>query len=86
MEREIVADSTMMRVVNEFLKYLVPVSFVIVFMVQLKMLSLLRSQLNLIMFYGKQIEEIRKMMGGQQSRRLPEVPADESGLYEVLRE
>lgn len=86
MEREIVAGGMVMKIVRHFLEIMVPVSFVVVFIVQLKMLSLLRSQMNLLMFYGKQIEEIRKMVGGQQSRRLPEVPADEAGLYEVLRE
>lgn len=61
-------------------------SFIVVFIVQLKMMSVLRSQLGLIMFYGKQIEEIRKMLAGPGARRLTEISADESGLYEVLRE
>ena len=61
-------------------------SFIILFIVQLKMMSVLRSQLGLLMFYGKQIEEIRKMLAGPNARRLPEVSPDESGLYEVLRE
>jgi hypothetical protein len=65
---------------------LVLVCFVIVFIVQLKIMSVMRSQLSLIMFYGKQIEEIRKMLGGAGARRLPEVSQDDSGLYEVLRE
>lgn len=86
MERELTFYELMMRFKDIFLLYLAPVAFAILLVVQLKMLSLLRSQLNLLMFYGKQIEEIRKMVGGQQSRRLPEVPSDESGLYEVLRE
>lgn len=86
MERELTFYELMMRFKDIFLLYLAPVAFAIILVVQLKMLSLLRSQLNLLMFYGKQIEEIRKMVGGQQARRLPEVPSDESGLYEVLRE
>lgn len=61
-------------------------SFIVVFIVQLKMMSVLRSQMSLIMFYGKQIEEIRKMLAGSGGRRLPEIAPDESGLYEVLRE
>ncbi len=71
---------------EKFMQWMVPVSFVIVFIVQLKIMSVMRSQLSLIMFYGKQIEEIRKMLGGAGARRLPEVAPDESGLYEVLRE
>ena len=34
----------------------------------------------------KQIEEIRKMLGGPNARRLPEIAPDETGLYDVLRE
>jgi len=69
-----------------YMQALVLCCFVIVFIVQLKIMSAMRSQLSLIMFYGKQIEEIRKMLGGAGARRLPEVSQDESGLYEVLRE
>ena len=61
-------------------------SFIILFIVQLKMMSVLRSHLSLIMFYGKQIEEIRKMLAGGGAKRLPEIAHDESGLYEVLRD
>lgn len=74
---------------DNFAKYLLaPISFLIILLVQLKIIATLRSQLSMIMFYGKQIEEIRKMMAGGTAapRRLPEVPADETGLYEVLRE
>ena len=74
------------RYVERFMQWMVPISFIIVFIVQLKIMSVMRSQLSLIMFYGKQIEEIRKMLGGAGARRLPEVSQDESGLYEVLRE
>jgi len=86
MEMEMTLYQRVMLVVDAFFKYLVPVSFVIIFLVQLKMLSLLRSQMNLMMFYGKQIEELRKMAGAQPARRLPEAPTEEGGLYEVLRE
>ena len=64
-----------------------PICFLIVFLVQLKIIRDIRSQTGLVMFYGKQIEEIRKMLsGGGQSRRLPDIPPDETGLYDVLKE
>ena len=71
-----------------FMDYLlVPVGFLIVFLVQLKIIRDIRSQTGLLMFYGKQIEEIRKMLsGGGQARRLPDIPPDETGLYDVLKE
>ena len=71
---------------EQFMNWMVPVAFVVVLLVQLKIMSVLRSHLGLIMFYGKQIEEIRKMLAGGGAKRLPEVAQDESGLYEVLRE
>jgi len=71
-----------------FMSYLlVPVCFLVVLVVQLKIIRDIRTQSGLIMFYGKQIEEIRKMFaGGNPSRRLPEIPPDETGLYDVLKE
>jgi hypothetical protein len=71
-----------------FMNYLlVPVCFLIVFLVQLKIIRDIRTQTGLVMFYGKQIEELRKMFsGGAQSRRLPDIPPDETGLYDVLKE
>ena len=71
-----------------FMGYLlVPVGFLIVLLVQLKIIRDIRSQTGLIMFYGKQIEEIRKMLAvGGPPRRLPEIPPDETGLYDVLKE
>ena len=66
---------------------LAPVCFLVVFLVQLKIIRDIRSQTGLVMFYGKQIEEIRKMFsGGAPSRRLPDIPPDETGLYDVLKE
>jgi hypothetical protein len=71
-----------------FMGYLlVPVCFLIVFLVQLKIIRDIRTLTGLVMFYGKQIEEVRKMFaGGGSSRRLPEIPPDETGLYDVLKE
>ena len=72
---------------RQFMYIVSPVCFIVVLIVQLKIIRTLRSQQNLIIFYGKQIEEIRKMAAaGGYSRRLPEVPPDEAGLYEVLKE
>jgi hypothetical protein len=75
-------------IVDFFMKNLLsPICFLIVLVVQLKIIRDLRSQTSLIMFYGKQIEEIRKMLsGGASSRRLPDIPPDETGLYDVLKE
>ncbi len=68
-------------------RLLVPVCFLIVLVVQLKIIRDIRSQTGLVMFYGKQIEEIRKMFsGGNPARRLPDIPPDETGLYDVLKE
>jgi hypothetical protein len=77
-----------LRSLRFFMDYLlVPVGFLIVLLVQLKIIRDIRSQTGLIMFYGKQIEEIRKMLsGGGQARRLPDIPPDETGLYDVLKE
>jgi hypothetical protein len=66
---------------------LVPVCFLIVLLVQLKIIRDIRTQTGLVMFYGKQIEELRKMFSsGGPSRRLPDIPPDETGLYDVLKE
>jgi len=66
---------------------MVPVSFLIILLVQLKIIRDIRTQTGLVMFYGKQIEEIRKMFAtGGPSRRLPDIPPDETGLYDVLKE
>ncbi len=75
------------RYLERFMNVLTPVAFVVVFLVQLKIISMLRSHTSLIMFYGKQIEELRKMAsGGTQARKLPDISPDEPGLYEVLRD
>ena len=66
---------------------LAPVSFLVILVVQMKIIRTLNTHTSLIMFYGKQIEEIRKMAaGGGRPRRGTEVSSEESGLYEVLRE
>ena len=65
---------------------LAPVSFMVIFLVQLKIISMLRSHTNLFMYYGKQIEELRKIVSSQQIARKPDVSSDDTGLYEVLSE
>jgi len=71
-----------------FTQYLpAPIFFIVILVVQLKIIHTLRSQTSMMMFYGRQIEEIRKMLaGGPQSRRPVDIRPDEQGLYEVLRE
>jgi len=78
----------MVQYMTAFMKVLmVPISFLVIFIVQLKIIRTLHSHTSLIMFYGKQIEEIRKMLaGGPQHRRALEISPDEQGLYEVLKE
>lgn len=61
--------------------------FVVLFIVQLKIIGTLRSHTKMIMFYGRQIEEMRKMLAeGARIRRASDVSTDETGLYEVLNE
>jgi len=63
------------------------ICFLVILIVQLKILRSLRSLLSLTMFYGKQIEEVRKIAsGGATGRPSTEVPPGETGLYEVLKE
>ena len=64
------------------------ICFLVMLIVQLKIIRTLRSHTSLIMFYGKQIEDMRKSMasGGGVARRLPEVSPDDHGLYEVLND
>lgn len=73
---------------TKFMEVMPLFCFLVVLIVQVKIIRQLRSHQNLIIFYGKQIEELRKMSSGGAgyTRRLPEVPPDESGLYEVLKE
>lgn len=64
-----------------------PVCFLIILIVQLKIIRTLNSHTSMIMFYGKQIEELRRAVAGSTpARRIPEVAPDEQGLYEVLNE
>jgi len=59
--------------------------FLLIFIVQLKIIRTLQSHTSMIMYYGKQIEELRKIVSaGSGPRRQPELSTDESGLYEVL--
>jgi hypothetical protein len=76
------------KIVDFFSRYLLtPCCFLVILLVQLKIVAALRSEMNLIIFYGKQIEELRKMAAGAgPPRRLQDIPPDETGLYEVLKE
>lgn len=82
-----VMDKTMVPYLNVTVGILFTLaSFVILFLVQLKIISMVRSTTNMLLFYGKQIEEIRKIIaGGPQTRRV-EVSSEDTGLYEVLSE
>ena len=62
--------------------------FVVLFIVQLKIVRTLNAHTNLIMFYGKQIEEIKKGISAAQVTRQRRVAAsgEEHGLYEVLND
>jgi hypothetical protein len=63
------------------------ICFLVILIVQLKILRSLRTLLSLMMYYGKQIEETRKAaLGGIQSKYGADVPPHETGLYEVLKE
>lgn len=63
---------------------LTPLAFVMIFVILLKVMRMIRTNRDLIMFYGKQVDELRKMMAHQPKR--PQVSADDTGLYEVLSE
>jgi hypothetical protein len=78
----------MVSALKYFMDYLLnPISFLVILLVLFKIIRTVNSHTSLIMFYGKQIEELRKMAaGGSQSRRVPEVSPEDSGLYEVLSE
>jgi len=63
------------------------ICFLVILIVQLKILSSLRTIISLLMFYGKQIEETRKIAsGGLGTKYATDVPPHETGLYEVLKE
>ena len=63
---------------------LAPLAFVLIFITQLKVMGMLRANRDLIMFYGKQMEELRKMVSHQPRR--PQISSEDTGLYEVLSE
>ncbi len=79
---------TIIEILDRFAtNFLMPVSFLIIFLVQLKIMRLLRAHTELIMYYGKQIEEVRKVAGSvAQSSRRPAISKEDTGLYEVLNE
>jgi len=64
---------------------LVPIGFLILFLAQLKIVSMLRSHQTLLLYYGRQIEEIRKIVAGAGPRHA-EISAEDTGLYDVLSE
>lgn len=66
---------------------LVLICFLVVLIVQLKILRSLRTIISLHMYYGKQIEETRKIaLGAGPGKYATDVPPHETGLYEVLKE
>ena len=65
---------------------LMPISFLVIFFVQLKIIRTLRTHTDLMMFYGKQIEEMRKIVAGLNQTRRPEISTEDTGLYEVLND
>ena len=66
-------------------RLLVPVCFLIVLVVQLKIMRDIRTQTGLVMFYGKQTSKKsgRCFRAATRRRRLPDIPPDETGLYNV---
>ena len=74
------------KVMKFFMEYFpLMLCFLVMFIVQLKILRLLASHTSMIMYYGRQIEELRKMMAGmEKTESKSEKPDGESGLYEVL--
>lgn len=63
---------------------LTPIAFVIIFLVMLRLMRIVSTNRDLIMFYGKQIEELRKIAAHQPKR--PQASSEDTGLYEVLSE
>ena len=78
----------MLKALQFFMDYcMMPVSFVVLLIVQLKILRMLRAHTDLMLFYGKQIEEIRKLAAGARQQPVrPEVSQEDTGLYEVLND
>jgi hypothetical protein len=63
------------------------ICFLVVLIVQLKIVRSLRTIISLLMYYGKQIEETRKIaLGAGPNKYATDVPPHETGLYEVLKE
>lgn len=66
---------------------MIMLSFVLLLIVQLKIIRMLRAHTSMMMFYGRQIEEIRKAVAeGAPTRRAADVSPEEAGLYEALKE
>ena len=64
-----------------------PVFFLILLVVLLKLVRSANSHSSLIMYYGKQIEQIRKIVGSDyQKAKETGVSESEKGIYEILME
>ncbi len=76
----------MLRALQFFMTNIMPFSFLIIFFVQWKIIRVLRSHTGLILYYGKQIEEMRKLVASIGAAKKPSVSNEDSGLYEVLND
>ena len=64
-----------------------PVFFLIILVVLLKLVRSANSHSSLLMYYGKQIELIRKIVGSDYKRaKETGISENEKGIYEILME
>lgn len=65
-----------------------PVSAVIVLMAMLKIIRVVNTVNSLLLYYGKQIEEIRRIVGSSPSAPKPPEGENEGarGMFEILME
>ncbi len=64
-----------------------PIFFLITLIVLLKLIRSANSHSSLLMYFGKQIEQIRKIVGSDyQKVRGSEVSESDKGIYEILME
>ncbi len=64
-----------------------PVFFLILLVVLLKLVRSANSHASLLMYYGKQIEQIRKIVGSDyQKTKETGVSVSDKGIYEILME
>ena len=77
--------SNFMKTIEQLMNVgLTPIAFIITFIIQLRVMRMISANRDLIMFYGKQIEELRKISAHQPQR--PQASSEDTGLYEVLSE